>query len=135
VEAGADERTDRPAGLVLIAEDDADVRELVAFRLRRAGYEVLEAADGRRAVELALERSPDVCLVDVMMPELDGYEVTRRLRVESRLATLPIVLLTASVEEAAVELGFEAGATDYITKPFAHQELLGRVAGAIAASR
>src|SRR5918998_5795434 len=66
--------------LILVADDDDDVRELVVFRLERAGYEVITAADGEQAVELASERRPDLCVIDVMMPKLDGYEVTRRLR-------------------------------------------------------
>ncbi len=104
--------------LVLVAEDDTDVRELVAFRLEHAGYSVVTASDGREAVEAALERSPDVCLIDVMMPVLDGYGVTERLRRTEGFALTPILLLTAGVEEAAVRRGFEAGATDYIKKPF-----------------
>ena len=74
---------DRDRSLILVADDDADVRELVVFRLERAGYEVLTAADGEAAVELALDRRPDVCVVDVMMPKLDGYQVTERLRAVS----------------------------------------------------
>jgi two-component system, OmpR family, alkaline phosphatase synthesis response regulator PhoP len=109
------------------------VRELVVFRLERAGYRVLTAADGQEAVEVALERSPDVCVIDVMMPKLDGYEVTERLRASPRLAEVPIVLLTASVQEAAVARGFEAGASDYIKKPFGPQELLERIAAALEA--
>ena len=117
--------------MILVADDDADVRELVVFRLERAGYRVITAGDGHEAVELALERPPDVCVIDVMMPKLDGYEVTERLRASPALAEVPIVLLTASVQEAAVNRGFEAGATDYIKKPFSPHELLERVAGAL----
>lgn len=117
--------------LVLVADDDADVRELVEFRLARAGYEVISAADGEEAVEVALERRPDLCVIDVMMPKLDGYEVTERLRAAEELAGLRILLLTASVQEAAVERGFEVGADDYIKKPFSPRELLERVASAL----
>lgn len=117
--------------LVLVADDDADVRELVEFRLARAGYEVISAADGEEAVEVALERHPDLCVIDVMMPKLDGYEVTERLRAAEELAGLRILLLTASVQEAAVERGFEVGADDYIKKPFSPRELLERVASAL----
>ena len=92
--------------LILVADDDGDVRELVVFRLERAGYQVVTAADGQEAVEVALERSPDVCVIDVMMPKLDGYQVTERLRASPGLAEVPIVLLTASVEDAAVSRGF-----------------------------
>ena len=117
--------------LILVADDDTDVRELVVFRLERAGYRVVTAADGQEAVEVALERSPDVCVIDVMMPKLDGYQVTERLRASPGLAEVPIVLLTASVEDAAVNRGFEVGASDYIKKPFGPHELLERIAAAL----
>ena len=118
--------------LILVADDDADVRELVVFRLERAGYEVITAADGEEALELALAAPPDLCVIDVMMPKLDGYEVTERLRATPELAGVAIVLLTASVQEAAVERGFTAGADDYIKKPFSPAELLDRIAAALA---
>lgn len=117
--------------LVLVADDDADVRELIEFRLARAGYEVITAADGEEAVELALARRPNLCVIDVMMPKLDGYQVTERLRAREELAGLRVLLLTASVQEAAVERGFEVGADDYIKKPFSPRELLERVAAAL----
>jgi DNA-binding response OmpR family regulator len=115
--------------LILVADDDDDVRELVVFRLERAGYRVLTASDGEQAVALALERRPDLCLLDVMMPGLDGYEVTRRLRAGG--LGEPVLLLTASVQEAAVAEGLEAGADDYLKKPFAPQDLLFRVQSAL----
>jgi CheY-like chemotaxis protein len=117
--------------LILVADDDDDVRELVVFRLERAGYQVVTASDGQEAVEVALARPPDVCVIDVMMPRLDGYEVTERLRASPGLAEVPIVLLTASVQEAAVSRGFDAGASDYIKKPFSPQELVDRIAAAL----
>jgi DNA-binding response OmpR family regulator len=120
------------AKLILVADDDDDVRELVVFRLERAGYDVVTAADGQQAVELARERHPDLCVIDVMMPKLDGYQVTRRLRETDGLSTVPVLLLTASVQEAAVAEGFEAGADDYIKKPFSPQELLDRIATVLA---
>ena len=120
--------------LILVADDDDDVRELVVFRLERAGYRVVTAADGQEAVEVALERSPDVCVIDVMMPKLDGYQVTERLRASPGLAQVPIVLLTASVQDAAVSRGFEVGASDYIKKPFGPDELLERIAAALGSS-
>jgi DNA-binding response OmpR family regulator len=113
--------------LILVADDDDDVRELVVFRLARAGYEVITAGDGEEALKLALERRPDICVIDVMMPKLDGYELTERLRAADELAGVSIVLLTASVQEADVERGFAAGADDYIKKPFSPAELLERI--------
>ncbi|UJA19582.1 response regulator [Thermoleophilia bacterium SCSIO 60948] len=113
--------------LALVADDDADVRELVAFRLEREGYEVLTAADGAQALELTSAHVPAVAILDVMMPGLDGYEVTRRMRADPRLSEVPVVLLTASVQEAAVTRGFEAGADDYVKKPFSPAEFIDRL--------
>jgi DNA-binding response OmpR family regulator len=113
--------------IVLVADDDADVRDLVAFRLDRAGYEVMAAADGQDALELARSRSPDIAVLDVMMPRLDGLQVTRQMRAIDELARVPVLLLTASVHEAAVTQGFEAGADDYMKKPFSPAELVARV--------
>jgi CheY-like chemotaxis protein len=117
--------------LILVADDDDDVRALVVFRLEHAGYEVVTAADGKEAVEVATSRPPDICVVDVMMPKLDGYQVTERLRATPELAEVPIVLLTASVQDDAVDRGYAAGASDYVKKPFAPAELLDRVASAL----
>jgi DNA-binding response OmpR family regulator len=113
--------------LVLVADDDEDIRSLVTFRLERAGYRVVTAPDGERALSLALERSPDLAVLDVMMPRLDGYELTRRLREHEATKSMPVILLTARAQEADVERGFEAGADDYIRKPFSPQELRARV--------
>ena len=103
------------------------------FGLERDGYEVLSAPDGETALELALGRTPDLALLDVMMPRLDGYEVTRRLRQHSPTAAIPIILLTARVQEPDVKLGIEAGADDYVTKPFSPQALGERVQTALGA--
>ena len=109
--------------LVLVADDDPDILALVGFRLERDGYEVLSAPDGETALELALARAPDLALLDVMMPRLDGYEVTRRLREHGPTTTIPIILLTARVQESDVAMGLEAGADDFVTKPFSPQAL------------
>jgi DNA-binding response OmpR family regulator len=113
--------------LVLVADDDEDIRSLVTFRLERAGYRVVTAADGEHALSLALEHSPDLAILDVMMPRLDGYELTRRLRQHEATKSIPVILLTARAQEADVERGFEVGADDYIRKPFSPQELRARV--------
>jgi DNA-binding response OmpR family regulator len=120
--------------LVLVADDDPDILDLVTFRLDRAGYEVVQARDGQEALEAALERTPDLCVLDVMMPRLDGYEVTRRLREDSATKSVPIILLTARAQEADVQRGFESGATDYVKKPFSPQELRARVEALLARS-
>jgi DNA-binding response OmpR family regulator len=116
--------------LVLIADDDDDIRSLVVFRLERAGYDVVAARDGEEALRLARERSPDLAVLDVMMPKLTGLDVTRRLRADDATSDMPVILLTARVQDAEVERGYEAGADDYIRKPFSPQELRARV-GAI----
>ena len=116
---------DRP--VVLVADDDDDIRDLVAFRLDRAGYEVLRAGDGQEALDLAKEHRPDLAVLDVMMPKLTGYDVTRELRADPATSRIPVILLTARVQEADVARGFEAGADDYVKKPFSPQELKARV--------
>ena len=119
--------TDAPRPLVLVADDDEDIRSLVIFRLERSGYRVIAASDGEEALALALEHAPDLAVLDVMMPKLDGYEVTRRLRSEDATRAMPVILLTSRAQEADVARGFEAGADDYLRKPFSPQELRARV--------
>jgi DNA-binding response OmpR family regulator len=121
----------KPRPLVLIAEDDEDILQMVVFDLEDEGYEVVIARDGDAAVALALERSPDLVLLDVAMPGLDGYEVTRRLRAERSTSGTPVVLLTARAQVRDVILGFEAGANDYVTKPFRPEELRTRLQAAL----
>jgi DNA-binding response OmpR family regulator len=118
---------DRPQPVVLAADDDEDILELVAFRLERSGYTVLRARDGEEALRLALEAKPDLAVLDVMMPKLDGFELTRRLRADDATSRMPIILLTARTQDADVQAGFDAGADDYLRKPFSPQELRARV--------
>jgi DNA-binding response OmpR family regulator len=113
--------------VVLVADDDDDIRALVTFRLERAGYEVIEARDGEEALRLAVDLAPALAVLDVMMPKLDGYEVTTRLRQTAVTRRMPIILLTARVQESDITRGFDAGADDYIKKPFSPQELGARV--------
>jgi len=119
--------------VVLVADDDPDILALVRFRLERDGYEVLSAPDGETALDLAMARTPDLAVLDVMMPRLDGYEVTRRLREHGPTTTIPIILLTARVQEPDLERGFQAGADDYVTKPFSPQALGERIQAALGA--
>jgi two-component system response regulator MtrA len=121
----------KPRPVVLVAEDDEDILEMVVFDLEDEGYEVLTARDGDAAIALALERRPDLVLLDVAMPGLDGYEVTRRLRAEKSTSGTPVVLLTARAQVRDVILGFEAGANDYVTKPFRPEELRTRLQAAL----
>jgi len=121
--------SERP--LVLVADDDPDILSLVTLRLERDGYEVIGAPDGERAVEKALERTPDLALIDVSMPKLDGYEVTERLRQPEPTSAIPIILLTARVQDSDVARGIEAGADDYMKKPFSTADLRTRVQAAL----
>jgi DNA-binding response OmpR family regulator len=121
--------SERP--LVLVADDDPDILSLVTLRLERDGYEVIGAPDGERAVEKAVERTPDLALIDVSMPKLDGYEVTERLRQHEPTSAIPIILLTARVQDSDVARGIEAGADDYVRKPFSTADLRTRVQAAL----
>jgi DNA-binding response OmpR family regulator len=119
--------TDREAPLVLVADDEEDIRSLVAFRLKRAGYEVITAADGEEALLLATTRLPDLAVLDMMMPKATGLEVTRSMREHEATKDIPVILLTARAQEGDVIRGFEAGADDYVKKPFSPQDLQARV--------
>lgn len=110
---------------ILIIEDEQNIVDILAFNLQRDGYQTLEAMDGATGLELALERDPDLILLDLMLPKMDGFEVCRRLREAGR--TTPVIMLTAREEETDKVLGLELGADDYITKPFSMRELLARV--------
>ncbi|HJH61863.1 MAG TPA: response regulator transcription factor [Firmicutes bacterium] len=110
---------------ILVVEDEGNIVDILVFNLRREGYETLEARDGAAGLQLALERDPDLVLLDLMLPKLDGFEVCRRLRAEGRAT--PVIMLTAREEETDKVLGLELGADDYITKPFSMRELLARV--------
>ena len=112
---------------VLVAEDDPDILALIAYRLERSGYDVITAPDGAEALRLAFEHHPDLLVLDVMMPRIDGYGVTRAIRQHPATERTPVLLLTARVQEADVAQGFEAGADDYLKKPFSPQELRARV--------
>jgi DNA-binding response OmpR family regulator len=120
-----------PRPVVLAADDDKDILELVAFRLGRSGYDVLQARDGEEAWQISQEHKLDIAVLDVGMPKLDGLELTRRLRAQESTSRLPIILLTAWVQESDIEQGFAAGANDYIRKPFSPMELVARVQAAL----
>jgi DNA-binding response OmpR family regulator len=113
--------------VILAADDDDDILQLIVFRLERSGYTVLQARDGEEALALALENRPDLAVLDVQMPKMDGFELTRRLRAEPATSRIPIIVLTARVQDADVQEGFDAGADDYLRKPFSPQELRARV--------
>jgi phosphate regulon transcriptional regulator PhoB len=114
---------------ILIVDDEADVVELIEFNLRSAGYDVISADDGLAAVKKAKESSPDLIVLDLMLPELDGTEVCKQLRRDPITARIPIIMLTAKAAEIDRVLGLELGADDYVTKPFSPRELVLRIRG------
>lgn len=110
---------------VLIVEDERAIVEIVKFNLQREGYETMEALDGETGLELARSGDPDLVLLDVMLPKMNGFEVCTALRASG--SAVPVIMLTAREEESDKVFGLEAGADDYITKPFSMRELLARV--------
>jgi DNA-binding response OmpR family regulator len=120
---------------VLVADDDADIRDLVAFKLEQAGLEVLAVGDGQAAVDTARARLPALAVLDVSMPGLSGIDVCRMLRSDPSTAGMLIIMLTARVQEQDVEGGFSAGADDYVTKPFSPRELVSRIQALLTRAR
>jgi len=110
---------------ILVIEDDASIRELVAWNLAEDGYDCLCAADGREGLEIAREGTPDLIILDLMLPLLDGFEVIKSIRMNG--IRTPVIMLTAKNEEADKVIGLEFGADDYITKPFGIRELKARI--------
>jgi DNA-binding response OmpR family regulator len=112
---------------ILIAEDEPDIRELVAFTLRFAGYEVVTAANGEEAVQLAARELPDMALMDVRMPRMTGYDACRLMKASSELKDIPVVFLSAKGQDSEIATGMAAGAEEYLLKPFAPDQLTERV--------
>lgn len=112
---------------ILIVEDERPIREMIAFGLRRAGFDVREAEDCRTAKAQLANRRPDLVLVDWMLPDMSGLELTRLLKRDKETRELPIILLTARAEETDKVTGLEGGADDYVTKPFSPRELVARI--------
>ena len=112
---------------VLVIDDEKDLVELIGYNLSRNGFEVLSAFNGNDALDLAQRETPDLIILDLMLPGLDGTEVARRLRADARTASVPIVMLTAKGEETDVVVGLTLGADDYVTKPFSMKILLARI--------
>ena len=117
----------RSAGRVLVVEDERDVAELLRYNLAKDGYDVVVAATGADAVKQAHEAHPDVVLLDIMVPQLNGWEICRRLKQDAETRAIPVIMVTGRVEEGDKVLGFEVGADDYVTKPFSPRELLARI--------
>jgi two-component system phosphate regulon response regulator PhoB len=112
---------------VLVVDDEQDIQELVAYNLSRNGYHVTCVGSGEDALKVARLRMPDLVLLDLMLPRIDGLEVCRQLKAEARTRHIPVIMLTAKGEEADVVTGLELGADDYVSKPFSPRLLLARV--------
>lgn len=112
---------------ILIAEDEKDIRDLITFTLNFAGHEVLQASNGEEAVQMALSEKPDLVLLDVRMPYMNGYDACIKMKSEESLKDLPVVFLSAKGQETEVQTGLQAGAAEYILKPFSPDQLIERV--------
>jgi len=113
--------------VILVVDDEPDLRELIEYNLKQGGHEPIAASDGATALDLARSRLPDVIVLDVMMPGMNGIEVVQRLRGQSETSSIPVLMLTAKAEENNELEGLEAGADDYVTKPFSMQLLIARI--------
>jgi DNA-binding response OmpR family regulator len=120
---------------VLVVEDDPDVRDLVVLSLEHAGFDVLAQANGETALAVALREQPDVLILDWMMPGMTGVEVCRALRADPRGESTAVLMLTSRAQEVDIDLGFDAGANDYMVKPFRGRELVSRVDSLLTANR
>lgn len=115
------------ANMILLVEDDPTLRDTLAYRLRAEGYQVITAADGPSALEAVRKAHPDLLLLDLMLPGLDGLEVSKQVRARPETASIPIIMLTARTAESDKIIGLELGADDYVTKPFSWPELRARI--------
>jgi len=117
---------------ILLVEDDPDIRYLVAYKLTKSGFDVIEAADGLAGLREAEQHPPDLIILDVRMPQMSGIEACRELRGRPRTATVPIIMLTGRTCPEDIEQAYAAGASDYVAKPFSPRELQQRVESALA---
>ena len=119
--------TEKDKKTVLVVDDEQSIRELLTFNLQKEGYDTLEAEDGVTAVDLAIEKKPDLIMLDVMLPKLDGISVCKKNRYALNISNIPIIMISAKDEESDKIVGLEMGADDYITKPFQIREVMARV--------
>lgn len=117
---------------ILIAEDEPDIRDLVAFTLRFAGHEVVTASNGEEAVQSAIKELPDLIILDVRMPRMTGYDACRLIKSDPRLSAVPVIFLSAKGQESEIQDGMNAGAEEYLLKPFAPDQLTDRVRSILA---
>jgi two-component system alkaline phosphatase synthesis response regulator PhoP len=112
---------------ILIAEDERDIRDLITFTLTFAGYQVVSAANGEEALQKAREETPDLIMMDVRMPKMTGYEACIEMKKDEQIKHIPVVFLSAKGQDSEVNTGLEAGAVEYILKPFSPEQLVGNV--------
>ena len=112
---------------ILVAEDEKQIADMIAFKLTNSGHEVIRAQDGEQAMKLAKRDMPDLIMLDAMMPGIGGFEVLRRLKADSALRSVPVIMVTAKGHERDVLSGLRGGAVDYVVKPFSLKELAARV--------
>ena len=120
---------------ILIVDDEKQLVSLVGLHMKMSGYEVLSANDGEEALVIVKEERPDLIILDLMLPKIDGWEVCKRLRAEGSMGNIPVIMLTARSESEDKLKGFECGADDYVTKPFSPRELVARVKRVLARSK
>lgn len=125
----------KPKETILVVEDEKNILELVKYNLEQEGYRVLTAGRGDSGLEMALKQKPDLVILDLMLPEMDGIEVCKTLRQNEKTFFIPIIMLTAKSQEADRVLGLELGADDYVSKPFSPRELIARVKAVLRRSR
>jgi CheY-like chemotaxis protein len=111
---------------ILIAEDERDIRDLITFTLQFAGYDVLAASNGEEALQLAREETPDLILMDVRMPRMTGYEACAAMKADPKLKDVPVIFLSAKGQDSEIQSGLQAGAVEYLLKPFAPDQLTQR---------
>jgi DNA-binding response OmpR family regulator len=117
---------------ILIAEDERDIRDLITFTLGFAGFEVVAAANGEEAVTLARQEMPDLILMDVRMPRMTGYEACTVMKTDAKMKNIPVIFLSAKGQDTEIQSGLQAGAVDYLLKPFAPDQLTARIQAVLA---
>ena len=117
---------------ILIAEDERDIRDLITFTLGFAGFEVVAASNGEEAVNLARQEIPDLILMDVRMPRMTGYEACAIMKADAKLKDIPVIFLSAKGQDSEIQTGLQAGAADYLLKPFAPDQLTERIQTVLA---
>jgi DNA-binding response OmpR family regulator len=117
---------------IVIAEDEPDIRDLIAFTLRFAGYEVITGSNGEEGYELTRKEKPDLVMMDVRMPKMTGYEACKKIKADPEIADIPVIFLSAKGQETEISSGLESGAEEYLLKPFAPDQLTERIRAVLA---